>query len=249
MAIWWKLAFVIIPILCLILHYLKQLWVSRRFPPGPLRLPFIGAVWWFAVKLSTDMFIKPNVWVTTDKLGERPLKDNVRKEIEDVFGSVQIIHYRDRKKLPYTNAVIHEIMRSKYVLLFGVPRQTAQDVNMHGFFIPKVQETDEASLLYPFSNGQVLTLVMPLGLFTLLTDSLLASLSDSLDALSALLAVLMLTSSVVLVLTMPLVLLAPLTIFTLASSAASSGIWAGLSVLLTTLVLTITQLQHIWFHP
>ncbi|KAJ6651364.1 hypothetical protein lerEdw1_021043 [Lerista edwardsae] len=65
------------------------------------------------------------------------IQDKVRKEIEEVFGSSQIIHYRDRKKLPYTTAVIHEIMRSKYVLLFGVPRKAAEDVNMLGFFIPK----------------------------------------------------------------------------------------------------------------
>lgn len=58
--------------------------------------------------------------------------------MKDVFGSSHSISYQDRKKLPYTNAVIHEIQRGKYVLLFGVPRQTAKDVDMLGFHIPKV---------------------------------------------------------------------------------------------------------------
>ncbi|KAJ6651975.1 hypothetical protein lerEdw1_015872 [Lerista edwardsae] len=86
---------------------------------------------------GTDTTARTLQWALLLMASHPDIQDKVRKEIEDVFGSFQIIHYRDRKKLPYTNAVIHEIMRSKYVLLFGVPRQTARDVNMHGFFIPK----------------------------------------------------------------------------------------------------------------
>ncbi|KAK9401429.1 cytochrome P450 2J5-like [Crotalus adamanteus] len=44
---------------------------------------------------------------------------------------------KDRKKLPYTNAVIHEMQRVKYVLLFGIPRQSTKDVKMRGYHIPK----------------------------------------------------------------------------------------------------------------
>uniref|UniRef100_A0ABM5G429 Cytochrome P450 2J2-like n=1 Tax=Pogona vitticeps TaxID=103695 RepID=A0ABM5G429_9SAUR len=65
------------------------------------------------------------------------IQDKVHKELEDVLGSSQLISYRDLKRLPYTNAVIHEMQRVKYVLILGVPRQCAQDVNMRGFLIPK----------------------------------------------------------------------------------------------------------------
>ncbi|KAJ6651123.1 hypothetical protein lerEdw1_000787 [Lerista edwardsae] len=65
------------------------------------------------------------------------VQENVYKEMKDVFGSSHSISYQDRKKLPYTNAVIHEIQRGKYILLFGVPRQTAKDVDVLGFHIPK----------------------------------------------------------------------------------------------------------------
>ncbi|KAK9401389.1 cytochrome P450 2J2-like [Crotalus adamanteus] len=44
---------------------------------------------------------------------------------------------KDRNKLPYTNAVIHEMQRVKYALLFGVPRQAKKDVKMRGYHIPK----------------------------------------------------------------------------------------------------------------
>uniref|UniRef100_A0ACB8FB99 Uncharacterized protein n=1 Tax=Sphaerodactylus townsendi TaxID=933632 RepID=A0ACB8FB99_9SAUR len=61
----------------------------------------------------------------------------VQKELEDVFGSSQSFGYQDRKKVPYTNAVIHEIQRIQYVFLFGVPRQNEKDVHILGYHIPK----------------------------------------------------------------------------------------------------------------
>ncbi|XP_033006702.1 cytochrome P450 2J6-like [Lacerta agilis] len=65
------------------------------------------------------------------------VQDKVYKEMEDVFGSSLPICYDDRKKLPYTNAVMHEILRAKYPLLIGIPRRSAKDTEMHGFHIPK----------------------------------------------------------------------------------------------------------------
>ncbi|KAL8188159.1 UNVERIFIED_CONTAM: hypothetical protein K2H54_062240 [Gekko kuhli] len=65
------------------------------------------------------------------------VQEKVQKEIENVFGSSELYSYQDRKKVPYTNAVIHEIQRSRYILLFGVPRRCSKDVNVFGFFIPK----------------------------------------------------------------------------------------------------------------
>uniref|UniRef100_A0A8C6VLU5 Uncharacterized protein n=1 Tax=Naja naja TaxID=35670 RepID=A0A8C6VLU5_NAJNA len=65
------------------------------------------------------------------------IQEKVKEEIEDVFGFSGSISYQDRKKLPYTNAVIHEMQRVKYVLLVGVPRQSTKDVKMMGYHIPK----------------------------------------------------------------------------------------------------------------
>ncbi|XP_062987496.1 cytochrome P450 2J5-like [Elgaria multicarinata webbii] len=71
-------------------------------------------------------------------LTNRPdIQDKVYKEIEDVFGSSRSICYEDRKELPYTNAVIHEMQRSKYVLLFGGSRRCSKDVKVNGYLIPK----------------------------------------------------------------------------------------------------------------
>ncbi|KAK9401436.1 Cytochrome P450 2J5-like [Crotalus adamanteus] len=65
------------------------------------------------------------------------IQEKVQKVIEDVFGLLGSISYQDRKKLPYTNAVIHEMQHVKYILLFGLPRQSTKDVKMRGYHIPK----------------------------------------------------------------------------------------------------------------
>ncbi|ETE57129.1 Cytochrome protein, partial [Ophiophagus hannah] len=65
------------------------------------------------------------------------IQEKVQKEIKDVFDISQSISYQDRKKLPYTNAVIHEMQRVKYVLIVGLPRQTTTDVKMKDYHIPK----------------------------------------------------------------------------------------------------------------
>ncbi|XP_015272674.1 PREDICTED: cytochrome P450 2J2-like [Gekko japonicus] len=64
------------------------------------------------------------------------IQEKVHKEMEDVLGSSQSLRYQDRKKT-YTNAVVHEIQRFQYILLFGLSRQCTKGVNMRGFLIPK----------------------------------------------------------------------------------------------------------------
>uniref|UniRef100_A0ACB8FB54 Uncharacterized protein n=1 Tax=Sphaerodactylus townsendi TaxID=933632 RepID=A0ACB8FB54_9SAUR len=68
------------------------------------------------------------------------IQEKVHKEIEDVLGSSQSFTYQDRKKLNYTNAVIHEIQRSQYVFFIGAPRRCTKDVDMLGFLIPKTSK-------------------------------------------------------------------------------------------------------------
>uniref|UniRef100_A0A670JYB8 Uncharacterized protein n=1 Tax=Podarcis muralis TaxID=64176 RepID=A0A670JYB8_PODMU len=65
------------------------------------------------------------------------IQDKMHKEVEDVIGSAHSICYQDKKKLPYTNAVIHEMQRFKYVLFYGLPRQCTKDFKLRGFLIPK----------------------------------------------------------------------------------------------------------------
>ncbi|KAG8136275.1 hypothetical protein E2320_009248 [Naja naja] len=101
-------------------HYLLQMEKSRNDPDSTYNEENLA-------QCIFDFFIGG-----TDTTFEK-----VKEEIEDVFGFSGSISYQDRKKLPYTNAVIHEMQRVKYVLLVGVPRQSTKDVKMMGYHIPK----------------------------------------------------------------------------------------------------------------
>lgn len=64
--------------------------------------------------------------------------EKVQDEIEQVIGSnpPRIEH---RAQMPYTDAVIHEIQRFANILPLDLPHETAADVTLHGYFIPKVR--------------------------------------------------------------------------------------------------------------
>lgn len=72
--------------------------------------------------------------------------EKVQREIEAVLEPSHLISYEDRKKLPYTNAVIHEALRYSNVTSVGVPRQCVRNTTLLGFHIKKVQSIPPCSL-------------------------------------------------------------------------------------------------------
>uniref|UniRef100_A0A3Q3W672 Cytochrome P450 2K1-like n=1 Tax=Mola mola TaxID=94237 RepID=A0A3Q3W672_MOLML len=62
------------------------------------------------------------------------IQDQVQEELRRVVGSSQV-RVEDRKNLPYTNAVIHEIQRLANIVPMAIPHKTARDVTLHGYFI------------------------------------------------------------------------------------------------------------------
>ncbi|XP_077174075.1 cytochrome P450 2K1-like isoform X2 [Paroedura picta] len=73
------------------------------------------------------------------------VQNKVHAEITKVIGSAQPQN-EHRPKLPYTDAVIHEIQRFASILPMSVPRATVVDVTLKGYFIPK--GTEVIPLLY-----------------------------------------------------------------------------------------------------
>ncbi|NXV80057.1 CP2J6 protein, partial [Atlantisia rogersi] len=61
----------------------------------------------------------------------------VQKELDAVLGCSRLISYEDRKKLPYTNAVIHEIQRYSNIILIALPRLSLKDTELLGHPVPK----------------------------------------------------------------------------------------------------------------
>ncbi|XP_055507621.1 cytochrome P450 2K1-like [Leucoraja erinacea] len=65
------------------------------------------------------------------------IQEKVHKEIINFIGSERMPRAEDRKSLPYTNAVIHEVQRFGNIVPMNIMHSTTADVNFKGYFIPK----------------------------------------------------------------------------------------------------------------
>ncbi|XP_015272809.1 PREDICTED: cytochrome P450 2K4-like [Gekko japonicus] len=64
------------------------------------------------------------------------IQNKVQEEITKVIGSAQP-QIEHRSKLPYTEAVIHEVQRFGNIVPMNLPHATTVDVTLNGYFIPK----------------------------------------------------------------------------------------------------------------
>uniref|UniRef100_A0A3Q1B2T6 Cytochrome P450, family 2, subfamily R, polypeptide 1 n=1 Tax=Amphiprion ocellaris TaxID=80972 RepID=A0A3Q1B2T6_AMPOC len=60
--------------------------------------------------------------------------DQVQEELDRVVGGRQV-QMDDRRKLPFTDAVIHETQRMVNIVPMAIPHQTSRDVTFQGYFI------------------------------------------------------------------------------------------------------------------
>ncbi|XP_035950898.2 cytochrome P450 2F2-like [Halichoerus grypus] len=61
----------------------------------------------------------------------------VQAELDAVVGRMRTPRLEDQERLPYTNAVLHDIQRFISVLPLGLPRALTHDAHLRGYFPPK----------------------------------------------------------------------------------------------------------------
>ncbi|KAI5626339.1 cytochrome P450 precursor, partial [Silurus asotus] len=65
------------------------------------------------------------------------IQDRMQKEIDIVIGRERSPNMEDRKSLPFTDAVIHEVQRYIDLIPLNVPHYTTHQITFRGYTIPK----------------------------------------------------------------------------------------------------------------
>ncbi|XP_075701954.1 cytochrome P450 2A13-like [Rhinoderma darwinii] len=65
------------------------------------------------------------------------IQEKVQNEIDTVIGPTRMPGISDRSQMPYTNAVIHEVMRYVDIVPMSLPHKMSDDTFFKGFMIPK----------------------------------------------------------------------------------------------------------------
>ncbi|XP_029473196.1 cytochrome P450 2J5-like [Rhinatrema bivittatum] len=86
---------------------------------------------------SSDTISTTLHWAVLYMVVYPAVQEEVQKELDAVLIPSQIVCYEDRKRLPYTNAVIHEIQRYANIASVGLARQCTKDTSIRGFLITK----------------------------------------------------------------------------------------------------------------
>ena len=65
------------------------------------------------------------------------VQKKLQKEIDEIVGDSHLPSLSDRPLMPYSDALMHELLRHSSIAPIGVPHKALKDVEFHGYRIPK----------------------------------------------------------------------------------------------------------------
>nr|XP_056701878.1 cytochrome P450 2D14-like [Euleptes europaea] len=89
------------------------------------------------VAAGTETTASTILWGLLKMVLHPEVQKRAHEEIDEVLGRDKTPMMEDQPKMPYTNAVIHEIQRCADIASFAFPYITRQDVEVGKFIIPK----------------------------------------------------------------------------------------------------------------
>ena len=75
-----------------------------------------------------------------------PCAEKMQQEIDSVVGKDRCPKMEDRKSLPFTDAVIHEVQRFLDIVPFSLPHYALTDISFRGYTIPKVSSSSQCHI-------------------------------------------------------------------------------------------------------
>jgi cytochrome P450 len=76
-------------------------------------------------------------WFAVFMIRNPEVQDKMRKEISDVIGNSRYPSLNDKPNLPYTEAVLHEVLRMGCIVPLSIPHGLNTDLKYKDFIIPK----------------------------------------------------------------------------------------------------------------
>ncbi|XP_043935447.1 cytochrome P450 2C15-like [Protopterus annectens] len=86
---------------------------------------------------GTDTTTHTLRWALLLMMAYPNVQEKCYKEIESITNGKEFVSYDDRLRIPYTQAVIHEVQRFRNVIPLGVPHATTKKVLFRGYTIPQ----------------------------------------------------------------------------------------------------------------
>ncbi|XP_068599900.1 cytochrome P450 2J4-like [Brachionichthys hirsutus] len=117
--------------------YLSEIEKTKEDPQSPFTNDALLVSILDLIEAATESPTTVLRWGIIFMLYHPEIQAQAQAEIDRVIGQSRQANLSDRPKLPFTDAVVHEILRMGNILPVGFPKMASKDTTMGGFFIPK----------------------------------------------------------------------------------------------------------------